>query len=140
MKFINKYSKPKQEQIKQLVTYVNLLGLSGADLTSIGQHLQRLHLSRLADSRINIISNMPVSLVGTDTGSDIYHRFYFDTDHHRYLFTLQDCWGYDYHNIRTFDAYEYEPTQRDWPTHYKWYRRRWYDILLDIHEGKVKLL
>ena len=49
-----RFSEDKQEQIRQLVSYCSLMGLTGKDLVSIGGKLDRINKQKERDSNLEI--------------------------------------------------------------------------------------
>ena len=61
-----RFSKEKQEQVRQLVAYTTLMGLSGKDLVSIGGKLDRIQQRKDREHRLSIVTNFHVELIGKD--------------------------------------------------------------------------
>jgi len=55
-----RFPKEKQEQVRQLVAYANLMGLDGKDLVSIGGKLERLKSSNERRRRMDAISQYKI--------------------------------------------------------------------------------
>jgi hypothetical protein len=55
-----RFSKEKQEQIRQLVAYTTLMGLTGKDLVSIGGKLERMKEAEERKRRLAIVRTYPV--------------------------------------------------------------------------------
>ena len=56
-----RFSKEKQEQIRQLVAYTTLMGLTGKDLVSIGGKLERMKEAEERKRRLAIVKSYPVT-------------------------------------------------------------------------------
>jgi hypothetical protein len=56
--FFRRFPAEKQDQVRQLVGYAMLMGLSGKDLVSIGGKLDRLKAAQERKARIGIIEEM----------------------------------------------------------------------------------
>lgn len=57
----------KQDQIRQLVSYTTLLGLTGKDLVSIGGKLDRIKQRAEIERNREIVKGMEVRTIGKDT-------------------------------------------------------------------------
>lgn len=80
-----RFSAEKQEQVRQLVSYATLMGLSGKDLVSIGGKLDRIKARNESTAMIRIAegyyhSIQPVSRPGKDGRTFDEHRKWKYTD------------------------------------------------------------
>jgi len=129
----------KQEQVRGLVNYATLMGLDGKDLVSIGGKLDRMKLSRIKKSNIQVVESYECLPIGKDTKNNIDSRFklvtasgtyHFERQNQRWTITslstkksirhAVDHWGYDLPKVG-------------------WDRRSRYCLLLDMSSGKITL-
>ena len=127
----------KQEQVRQLVAYAQLMGLDGKDLVSIGGKLDRIRAS--AEYRRNkslIESSFTFLPVGRDTGE--YHlnsRWRIKTDSGSYTFQAQ---GWDVYRVRSNQtgAVRNHRASEDYSLGTgDYYKRRRYAMMLDVANG-----
>lgn len=64
--YYSRFPESKQEQVRTLVSYASLLGLSGKDLISIGSKLDRIKESESLTYRKSIISQYKIKPVDND--------------------------------------------------------------------------
>lgn len=131
----------KQEQVRQLVAYAQLMGLDGKDLVSIGGKLDRIKASAEYKRNKSLVeSSFEFLYVGRDT--DEYHlnnRWRIKTAGGSYTFTAQ---GWDVYRIKsnrtgtTIDhrvSTDYSLGSGDY------YKRRRYAVMLDVCNGIIPL-
>jgi hypothetical protein len=130
----------KQEQVRQLVAYAQLMGLNGKDLVSIGGKLDRLKTSaewkrnkELVESTFNFLN------VGGDKGEHyLNHRWRVKTNSGSYTFTTQ--WG----SVRVRSNKTGKFVDHNISDNYSlgsgdYYRGRRYAAMLDVLHGKLPL-
>lgn len=87
-----RFPKEKQDQIRQLVSYVTLMGLDGKDLVSIGGKLDRLKVKNEIMRNRAVVDNMlnekKIVTVGKD--KDMRQRWAYVTPTGRYYFEDTD--------------------------------------------------
>jgi hypothetical protein len=138
--FFKRFPAEKQEQIRGLVNYTLLMGLTGKDLVSIGGKLERLNASRQYAHNKKIIAGMNPLPIGRDKFSRT-DRFKLKTLTGQYNFERKYSTEWRITSIRTkasktitTDPYEYELGKR-----HSWDRRSYFSVLLDVHNGKLLL-
>jgi hypothetical protein len=129
----------KQEQVRQLVGYATLMGLSGKDLVSIGGKLDRIKAARERASNMEIINSFNCLPIGADSKRSSDDRFKLKTSNGNYNF--ENHYGrWKVTSLKTkatkvhqIDSYDYELPRLSWD------RRSRYVVLLDISQGKLVL-
>lgn len=139
-----RFPKDKQEQIRQFVSYAQMCGLTGKDIRSIGDKLDRERKTEERRQNMEIINGFECLNIGEDAKrSDKKHRlndrFKLKTARGSYNF-IYDYYGYKVTSLTTkhtvnhrTDAWGYELPQRDYGSLTR------YATLLDIATGKLKL-
>lgn len=144
--FFKRFSKEKQDQVRGLVEYATLMGLTGKDLVSIGGKLDRLKAAGERRRNIEIVQSFDCRLIGIDAKSPkhvhenrLNERFKLKHVGGDYNFT----YDYNYWIVRSLatgaqqrhkvDAWDYELGRLDWG------KRSRYAMLLDIANGKFAL-
>jgi hypothetical protein len=134
----------KQDQVRGLVEYATLMGLSGKDLVSIGGKLDRLKKAIEKKANMEIVKGFDCLPIGADKAR---HRreealderfrlktatgsYTFENHYNGYKITSNSTKAVVHHKV---SSYEYELG-----TMY-WRRRDRYAMLLDISKGKVVL-
>ena len=140
-----RFPEEKQDQIRGLVNYATLMGLTGKDLVSIGGKLDRIKSARERASNMEIVKGFTCLPIGIDARrarveSHLDQRFKLKTTTGSYNFKCEySSWRIE--SLATkkvvnhrVDAYDYELGQS-----LSWDRRSRYAVLLDISAGKLKL-
>lgn len=98
-----RFPKEKQDQIRQLVAYVTLMGLDGKDLVSIGGKLDRLKAKNEIMRNRAVIDNMLKEKVIVTVGKDkdMRSRWAYITPAGRYYFSNADWYGVKIVNSKT---------------------------------------
>lgn len=134
----------KQDQVRGLVNYATLMGLTGKDLVSIGGKLDRLKVAMERKSNMNIIAGYECLPIGQDRNSrnkdsHMDERFRLKTAKGSYKFE-SDYSGWKITSstavVKKFkspDEYAYQLGNVSWR------RRSRYSLLLDISAGKLVL-
>lgn len=144
-----RFSKDKQEQIRQFVSYAQMCGLSGADIRSIGDKLDRERKSEERRQNMEIINGFPCLPIGDDKRHE-KHKNYFQQvlDRRFKLKTARGAYNFqqDYQNwsvksLTTGVTKHYSNNNWDYElsASLTWERRGRYTLLLDISQGKLKL-
>lgn len=144
-----RFSKDKQEQIRQFVAYAQMCGLSGADIRSIGDKLDREKKAVERRQNMSIVEGFECLPIGDDRRHEKHknyfqqvldHRFKLKTARGAYNFKQDyNCW--EIKSLTTgvskrhpIDSWEYELSAS-----LGWERRGRYALLLDINFGKLRL-
>ena len=131
-----RFSKDKQEQVRQLVAYTTLMGLTGKDLVSIGGKLDRIQQRKELERKLHIVKSYDVKPIGKDKKAE-----------GRFKLHLNGVW---YHFTITYNTVQIanQTTKRALRQHYDvesgwgrvpWRLREVYHILWALHEGKIVL-
>lgn len=142
MRFLKRFPDSKHEQIKQLMSYIEMCGVSGRDLVSIGGYIDRQRLTaqyQHAKARAKeYIEQGTIRPIGKDRPDQIVNRFKFKT-----LTGDYNCSGnwssWEVVNVETKARQHFNTGNRNWPAHLRWNSRSFYDFVLDIAEGQIQL-
>lgn len=143
-----RFPEEKQEQVRGLVQYATLMGLSGKDLVSIGGKLDRLRGQQERKRNMDIINSFKCLLIGEDRKAPKSYqdgrldiRFKLETANGVYRFDRS--WGDEwtvtsyqtkYQRSHNVAVYDYDiPTKKSWETRIR------YALLLDIDCGRLQL-
>lgn len=131
----------KQEQVRQLVAYAQLMGLDGKDLVSIGGKLDRIKAT--AEWRRNrelIESSFTFLNVGRDHGEySLNNRWRIKTAGGSYTFEAR---GWDVYRVRsnkTGVVRDHRVTNEYSLGSGDYYKRRRYAVMLDVCNGLLPL-
>jgi len=143
MRFLRRFPESKHEQIQQLMSYIQLCGVTGKDLVSIGGYLDRSRKSETykhTKERIDTyVCDGVITPIGKDNRDQMPNRFKFKTINGTYQI-VNDGWDrWSVTSNSTKVRKDARPTGRDWPAHLTWGRRQFYDMVLDIADGNFKL-
>ena len=132
----------KQEQVRGLVSYAQLMGLSGKDLVSIGGKLDRLKDAQERKRNMEIVNSFDCLPIGSDDKSDRNrdNRFKIKTIHGAYNF--ESTWGdhWKVTSLKTKATISHRVGSYDYALgKVTWARRSRYALLLDIASGKLAL-
>ena len=139
-----RFPKDKQEQVRQFVAYAQMCGLTGKDIRSIGDKLDRERKAVERKSNMEIVKGFECLPIGDDARSGdkkrrLDERFKLKTARGAYNFRY-DYYGYQVTSLKTkqvvnhrADTSAYELPMSDWGSVTR------YTTLLDIAFGKLKL-
>jgi hypothetical protein len=144
-----RFSADRQEQIQQLLTYVQLLGLSGRDLVSIGQTLTRITVSADLKHKRSIARDLAAQARPVQDGVHVTRMFEWSgPTGHVHVFSRA---GLDSGRARVVsyrDATKSKQLTSSRPGHGVsqlviylpgYARRTWmYNVLLNIHYGDLQ--
>jgi hypothetical protein len=134
--FFKRFPKEKQDQIRGLVNYVTLMGLTGKDLVSIGGKLDRLKSSQEIKRNKEIVKSFTCLPIGNDqsisgrfklAGRDGYYKF-----DERYS-------GYTVTSYKTKVTKSHDPSSWNLGRGMSWNDRKRAYMLLDIANGVFTL-
>lgn len=141
-----RFSAEKQEQIRQLVAYTTLMGLSGKDLVSIGGKLDRIKQAQDRSHNKQVVASYKMLPIGKDTKHDKREMVYaldtrFKMKINGVIYHFQNSYGsYTITNIATNKKNSHRITSaRDFGTTMAWRTRERYSLIMDYHEGLVTL-
>ena len=131
----------KQEQVRQLVAYAQLMGLDGKDLVSIGGKLDRIKAAAEYKRNKSLIETSFEFLnVGRDHGEySLNNRWRIKTDSGSYTFTAQ---GWDVYRVKsnqTGAVRDHRVTNDYSLGTGDYYKRRRYAVMLDVAHGLLPL-
>lgn len=145
--FFKRFPAEKQDQVRGLVEYATLMGLSGKDLVSIGGKLDRLKSGAERERNMEIVRSFEMLPIGDDKR----WRSSYLQDHLDQRFkikTVGGAYNFDYSystwsvkSLKTgvtvshrVDGWAYELASS-----LAWTRRNRYAMILDIAHGKFQL-
>lgn len=144
-----RFSKDKQEQIKQFVAYAQMMGLTGKDIRSIGDKLDRQAKAELRKQNMEIIRGYECLPIGEDSKHRRHKnwfqkvldgRFKLKTAIGTYRFDLQYGSSWRITSLKTKSKKNYHTASEDYELGViDWSRRSRYALILDINAGKLKL-
>jgi hypothetical protein len=137
---LKRFPEEKQDQIEQLIVYVELMGLTGRDLVAIGGKMDREEASIKKNRNMEIIKSFDCLTIGRDSRWDVNERFKLKTAQGTYNFFSGSWEHWEVTSLSTKkkhshrpDVYSYDLPKTDWRTRIR------YAILLDIAFGKFLL-
>lgn len=143
MRFLKRFPKEKHDQIRQVMSYIEMCGLTGKDLVSIGGWIDRTRKTEEAQVALQRIADLDPRPIGNDAKLPKWtwwhERWYVDRPQGRYHFHEDGWYSWRITNTRTKVTQTYHATVRDWPANWSWTRRSAHDIMLDIADGKITL-
>lgn len=141
-----RFSADKQEQIRQFVAYAQMMGLSGKDIRSIGDKLDRMNKAEIKRANLEIVQGYECLPIGADRNlpkgsleEQLDCRFKLKTARGAYNFSRDySRWKVTslttkVTNLYIVSPFKYELGQGDW------YRQARYAVLLDINAGNIVL-
>jgi hypothetical protein len=142
--FFKRFPAEKQDQVRGLVNYATLMGLSGKDLVSIGGKLDRLKASQDTARNKEIIQSMNIEPIGGDKGrSDkqavFDERFKYKTTTGQYNFVRKYSDEWQITSVSTKVTINYHPQSYENIPKCQWQRRIRYAMMLDIAHGLIQL-
>lgn len=130
-----RFSKEKQEQVRQLVAYTTLMGLTGKDLISIGSKLNRIALRKDLEHRLHIVDSYSIKPIGGD--KDTSRRFKIEINGVNYN-VYDDYYGCVVKNTKTNKQTTVHVDHYDWGRA-GWRHRVRYEFLWALHTGQITL-
>lgn len=138
--FLNKRFDGRIEQIEKLMVYAELMGLTGADLVSIGNKMKRRAENRDKERNLDAISNFVTLPIGQDKDNDWVksHRFKLKTELGSYNFYNRDYGRWDIQSCSTDKKITHWIKLAEFPrSNYRIDQMR--SCLLDIAENRLLL-
>ena len=144
--FFKRFPAEKQDQVRGLVEYATLMGLTGKDLVSIGGKLDRMKAQQERTRNMEIIKSFKIETIGDDKRykgvnreDALDNRFKVRTATGAYNFRYS-YYGWEVQSLKTgvvvrhaINVHEYELGDRNWN------RLCRYTMTLDIAHGKIQL-
>jgi hypothetical protein len=141
--FFKRFPEEKQDQVRGLVNYATLMGLTGKDLVSIGGKLDRLNAQRELARNKEIVKSYNHEPIGDDRNRSsreeaLDERFKVKTTNGIYHFkrSYSDEWKVT--NINTKVTKSHSPQPYDLGR-VSWSRRLRYRMVLDLAHGHFQL-
>lgn len=134
----------KQDQVRGLVEYATLMGLTGKDLVSIGGKLDRIRANQDRKYRLEAVRAFNPIAIGADrtkTGYSLrealHHRFKLNTANGTYIF--ENHYGdFKVKSVTTGKTKTYSPTYEDFGR-LQWKALAYHRVLWDVHSGQLQL-
>ena len=139
-----RFPESKQEQIRQFVAYAQMCGLSGKDIRSIGDKLDRERKTEERRANMEIVQGFECLNIGDDAKrhDKKYHlnqRFKLKTATGTYNF-VYDWYGFTVTSLKTKKTVRHKTNTGDYELPVRNYDEvARYATLLDIAFGKLKL-
>lgn len=128
----------KQDQVRGLVNYATLMGLTGKDLVSIGGKLDRIKASRERIRNRELVETVKFAPIGSDSKSRLLERFKIKTTHGSYNFESQyNSWKVT--SLKTKVTKTHTPEWHDFGVRASWQKRAQQSMLLDVATGHFQL-
>lgn len=142
MRFLKRFPEGKHEQIRQLMSYIEMCGVTGRDLVSIGGYIDRQRAKEQyqhAKERVQgYIDQRVIRTIGADHPDQLINRFKFKTVNGDY--NCEGNWSsWEVVSVKTKIRKTFHPDERNWPGHLHWGRRSFYNMILDIADGNIQL-
>lgn len=134
--FFKRFPKDKQDQIRGLVNYVTLMGLTGKDLVSIGGKLDRLKASQEIKRNKEIVKSFNCLPIGKD--QSVSTRFKLEGLNGYYKFEERYS-GYTITSYATKVTKTHDPSGYELGRNVSWNVRKRAYMLLDIANGVFTL-
>lgn len=136
--FFKRFPEEKQDQVRGLVEYATLMGLTGKDLVSIGGKLDRLVVSREIKRNKDIVAGFNCLPIYKDSdNSDT--RFKLKTVNGYYKFEdVSVGWRVTSMSTKVVKTHNRNSDYK-LPSSFTWSRRKKYGVLLDIAKGDLQL-
>ena len=136
---LKRFSDAKQAQVNQLISYSQLLGLSGTDLVSIGGKMEREAKKARKLQNMRMIEGfvcLPVSKT-----HHVDHRFKIEgpNKHYRFECRSTEIWQITNTKTRKTKTHYPKPYLKEIPRIKSWQTFLRYAMLLDIATGDFKL-
>ena len=148
MKFLARFPESKHEQIKQLMGYIQLCGVTGRDLVSIGGYIDRERKKETARSNLARIADLDIRLIGTDkknnTRQEWWHRRWrvVTANGNKYDFT-DDTWNnYRVYSHATKISKSITASNHyvgGWPSTWRYNKIQAHEIMMDVADGRFLL-
>ena len=131
----------KQEQVRQLVAYAQLMGLDGKDLVSIGGKLDRIKASAEYRRNKELVESSFIFLnVGRDQGEySLNNRWRIKTVGGSYTFEARGWDMYRVKSNKTGSVVDHRVTADYSLGSGDYYKRRRYAVMLDVCNGLLPL-
>jgi len=147
MKFLARFPDSKHEQIKQLMGYIQLCGVTGKDLVSIGGYIDRERKKETTKSNLARIADTDIQLIGADKKSvrrEWWHQRWrvVTASGEKYDF-MDDAWHqYRVYSHSTKVSKTISPTNHysgDWPNTWRWHKICAHEMMMDVIDGRFPL-
>lgn len=136
LKRLKRFDKDKLEQLEGLLQWVQLMGLTGKDLVSLGGHIDRIQSRETMLKNKAIVDGMGCRPIGNDRSMD--DRWKFKTATATYWFE-EVGWSFvKVTNAKTRVHKKFQLSDHDLGR-MNWRKQVRYRAMLDVHAGKIVL-
>lgn len=132
-----RFSADKQEQIRQLVSFATLMGLTGKDLISIGGKLDRINQNRERAHRLSIVRGYNPQRIGKDPTLNL--RFKMEVNGVLYYFNNEYGTFRILNSITKKTKTHHTQSYESWGRLRDWRQVERYNFLWDLHTNLVTL-
>jgi hypothetical protein len=147
MKFLARFPESKHEQIKQLMGYIQLCGVTGKDLVSIGGHIDRERKKITTKNNLARIADLDIQPVGTDKKSTRWEWW-----HQRWRVITPNSDKYDFIDDTWNNYRVYSHTTKitksvtasnhyagGWPGTWRYNKIQAHEMMMDVADGRFLL-
>ena len=147
MKFLARFPESKHEQIKQLMGYIQLCGVTGRDLVSIGGYIDRERKKETSKNNLARIADLDIQLIGADKKSARrewwQQRWRVVTANGEKYDFVDDSWHhYRVYSHNTKASRSASPSNHyahDWPNTWRWNKISAHEMMMDVVDGRFPL-
>jgi hypothetical protein len=148
MKFLARFPESKHEQIKQLMGYIQLCGVTGRDLVSIGGYIDRERKKEMSKKNLARIADLDIRAIGAAKKVKPEWPWW----HHRWRVVTAAGDKYDFtddvwhhykvysHSTKTYKIAS--PTNQysgAWPTTWRYNKITAHEMMMDVADGRFLL-
>lgn len=147
MKFLNRFPESKHEQIKQLMSYIQLCGVTGRDLVSIGGYIDRERKKETTKNNLVRIADLDIRAIGVDKKSarwEWWHQRWrvVTAAGNKYDF-MDDTWNnYRVYSHATKTSKNTSASNHyvgSWPSTWRYNKIQAHEIMMDVADGRFLL-
>jgi hypothetical protein len=146
MKFLARFPETKHEQIKQLMGYIQLCGVTGKDLVSIGGYIDRERKKETSKNNLARIADLDIRAIGTDKKSSTRWEWW----QHRWRVVTPNGDKYDFVDDAFYKVYSHSTKiskiaitsnhySGDWPNTWRWNKITAHEMMMDVVDGRFLL-
>jgi hypothetical protein len=147
MKFLARFPESKYEQIKQLMSYIQLCGVTGKDLVSIGGYIDRERKKETTKSNLARIADLDIQLIAKakrDPRQEWWHQRWrvVTANGNKYDFT-DDTWNnyrvYSHATKITKSITALDHYAGSWPSTWRYNKIQAHELMMDVVDGRLLL-
>lgn len=148
MKFLARFPESKHEQIKQLMGYIQLCGVTGKDLVSIGGYIDRERKKETAKNNLARIADLDIQLIGTNKKNNTRQEWWqrrwrvVTANGNKYDFTDETWNNYRVYSHTTKITKSITASNHyvgGWPCTWRYNKIQAHEIMMDVADGRFLL-